>query len=68
MEINGTKRDLENHSPTRYELIDKDGKVVGTDSSATLLADLARVRWPDQSQDEERSGRGWDIQTVGADR
>lgn len=55
-------------SPHRYELIDKDGNVVGTDSSAILLADLARVRWPDQEQDEERSGKGWDVQVVGADR
>lgn len=54
--------------PNRYELIDKDGKVVGADSSVTLLADIARIRWPDQEQDEERSGKGWDVQVAGCDR
>lgn len=68
MEINGTKRDLENCQPTRYELIDKDGKVVVQDTDMRQLIFLAESMWPDQEQDEERSGKGWDIAVVGADR
>ena len=56
-------------TPTRYELIDKDGRpVLGTFDNAIDAATVAKMRWPDQSQDEERSGKGWDIQVVGADR
>lgn len=56
------------HQPTRYELIDKDGRRVATNVSAAHLGIVAGQMWPDQSQDEERSGKGWDIQTVGADQ
>ena len=56
------------HPPARYELIDKDGKVWSTFGSATLAADIAKQMWPDQEQDEERSGKGWDVQVVGCDR
>lgn len=67
------------HQPTRYELIDKDGNVVAqptpdgaerplTFDAATAAAAYARSLWPDQEQDEERTGKGWDIQTVEAGR
>lgn len=51
--------------PVLYELIDKDGKVIGTDSSAAFLADMAKIKWPDQEQDPDRTGAGWDVQVVG---
>lgn len=50
--------------PVRYELIDKDGKVVGESPSAQGLAIAAKDMWPDQQQDPERSGVGWDIQAL----
>ncbi|WP_316176289.1 hypothetical protein, partial [Bradyrhizobium sp. SZCCHNRI1073] len=54
--------------PTRYELIDKDGNPAGIFHDATGAAIFAAHLWPDQEMDEERSGKGWDIQTVGCDR
>ncbi len=54
--------------PVRYELIDKDGHSITTSVSVASLASLAGCLWPDQTQDEERSGKGWDIQVVGCDR
>ncbi len=62
-------------SETRYEIIDKAGIPItlksgghGTFATAVQAVEYARYLWPDQSQDEERSGKGWDIQVVGADR
>ncbi|WP_315731717.1 MULTISPECIES: hypothetical protein [unclassified Bradyrhizobium] len=60
--------------PVRFELIDKDGIPINANGgirffvSATDAAAYARKLWPDQSQDEDRTGRGWDIQVMGADR
>ena len=50
--------------PVRYELIDKDGNVCGIFGTASTAAIIARQRWPDQEQDEDRTGVGWDIQAV----
>lgn len=48
-----------------YALIDKEGKATGLDfNSASAAAAYARARWPDQEQDETRSGKGWDIEAV----
>lgn len=51
----------------RYRLIDKDGRPVATNVSAQQLALTANYFWPDQEQDETRSGKGWDIETVWPD-
>jgi hypothetical protein len=51
--------------PVRYELIDKDGKVAARHSSAAWLGERAKEFWPDQTQDEDRTGKGWDVQVVG---
>lgn len=29
-------------------------------------AAIARQAWPDQQQDPERTGAGWDVQAIGA--
>lgn len=57
--------------PVRYELVDKDGVPISlksgehkTFSSAESAAVHARYLWPDQQQDPDRSGKGWDIQAV----
>lgn len=52
----------------RFELIGKDGRAYGQFWTASAAAAHARDMWPDEEQDEDRSGRGWDIQAVGADR
>jgi hypothetical protein len=50
--------------PVRYELVDKEGRVVNSAGNAAFLAEQAMRLWPDQSQDEDRTGNGWDIQTA----
>ena len=52
--------------PVRYELIDKDGKHVCESSSIVTLERLARHHFPDQEQDEDRTGKGWDVQLIGS--
>lgn len=52
--------------PHLFELIDKDGNSVATFTPPAMekMAAYAKALWPDQTQDEERSGRGWDIEVV----
>ena len=52
------------HKPARYELIGKDGKRRAIFQSAQQAAETAKRIWPDQEQDEDRTGKGWDIQVV----
>jgi hypothetical protein len=52
---------------TRYELIDKNGRVVGSFNTANSAGEFAKRTWPDQEQDEDRTGNGWDVQVVGCD-
>jgi hypothetical protein len=55
----------------RYEIVGKDGRVFGwniTFDTAAKAAEYAKVLWLDQEQDEERAGKGWDIQVVGVHR
>jgi hypothetical protein len=51
-------------NPTRYELIDKDGNKHGPFDTLDRAVNFAETRWPDQSQDEDRTGKGWDIAVV----
>lgn len=44
-----------------YELIDKDGNSIAKDRSPAFLGHIAHDLWPGEGQDEDRSGRGWDI-------
>ena len=52
--------------PVLYELIDKDGHWAGSAYDPKWLAEQARTCWPDQSQDHERSGKGWHVKVEGA--
>jgi len=59
--------------PVRYEVVDKDGKVVrGPDGTRFYTAGGAAMwamhLWPDQEQDEDRTGKGWDVQVAGCDQ
>lgn len=50
---------------TRYELIDKDGKTHGPFETAYAASLWAIREWPDQEQEPDRTGIGWDVQIVG---
>ncbi len=50
----------------RYEIVSYRGEIFGPYPSAQAAADAAREKWPDQVQDEDRSGLGWDVQVQGA--
>lgn len=52
----------------QYEVIDKDGQVHGPFHGIIQANAYCQEKWPDQEQDEDRTGKGWDIQVVGADR
>lgn len=53
--------------PVRYELIDKNGRIVGSFNTANSAGEYAKRTWPDQEQDEDRTGKGWDVQVVGCE-
>jgi hypothetical protein len=52
------------HPGSRYVLIDKHGNQYGPYASAYHAGLAAKAAWPDQEQDEERTGKGWDVQAV----
>jgi hypothetical protein len=53
---------------TQYEVIDKFGRIrKPTFKSAQDAGAWAREMWPDQEQDEDRTGHGWDVQICGCD-
>lgn len=50
-----------------FELVSKDGHVVPIKfTTAQAAAEYAKAAWPDQEQDEDRTGAGWDVQVVGS--
>ena len=53
--------------PTRFEIVDIHGNIFGDFESAQAAADFAHKRWPGQTQDEDRTGKGWDLQIVGVE-
>ena len=63
----GTNLTQAGSPPVHYELIDKDGNRVSLHYTAFDAAQEAGRRWPDQEQDPERTGKGWDIQIVGVE-
>lgn len=54
--------------PVRYEAIDSDGND-GYETFETAYAAVAwaKLHWPDQEQDEDRTGKGWDVQVAGCE-
>lgn len=47
------------------EVVSYRGEIFGPFKSATEAARWAARRWPDQEQDEDRTGQGWDLQVAG---
>lgn len=53
--------------PVRYVIVSQLGFVSPEQfSTAIAAAEHARRLWPDQEQDEDRTGKGWDIQVSGS--
>ncbi len=46
----------------RYQLIDKNDRKIRSFDTAQEAGEFAKDAWPDQEQDEDRSGRGWDVE------
>lgn len=51
-----------------WELVSYRGEIFGPYTSPEEAAEVAQLKWPEQFQDEDRTGAGWDIAVVGADR
>ena len=55
------------HRPVLYQVIDRDGNVLPPGfTTASKAFEYAQRLWPDQEQDEDRTGKGWDIQVADA--
>lgn len=63
----GTKLTQRRSGPVRYEVVAMNGTRRGNFETANAAAWWARDVWPDQSQDPDRTGKGWDVQVVGAE-
>lgn len=50
---------------SRFELVSYRGEIFGPYASAQEAAAAAKEKWPDQEQDPERTGKGWDVQIAG---
>lgn len=63
----GTQLTRGRSGPVRYEIVSRQGHISPVKfTSASEAAGHAKVLWPDQEQDPERTGKGWDVQVVGS--
>ena len=53
---------MSENQPVRYELVSYRGEIFGPYASVAEAAEAAKAKWPDQEQDEDRTGKGWDVQ------
>lgn len=49
-----------------YEVISYRGEIFGPFRDLLQAYAYANEKWPDQVQDEDRMGAGWDVQVVGS--
>jgi hypothetical protein len=61
----GTRLTQSCSGPVRYELVSYRGEIFGSYGTISEAREAARHKWPDQSQDEDRTGEGWDVQVAG---
>jgi len=55
--------------PVRYELVRADGVVSPMKfDTAAQAVEAAGYLWPGQQQDEDRTGKGWDVQVAGCEQ
>ena len=48
--------------PVLFELVGYRGEIFGPYTSAEEAGEAAKMKWPDQEQDPDRTGAGWDVQ------
>jgi len=53
--------------PVPYEVVDYRGNIHGPFHNAIEAFAYADAKWPDQEQDEDRTGAGWDVQIQGCE-
>lgn len=54
--------------PVLYVIVSRLGNISPIKfTSMQTAAEYARELWPDQEQDPDRTGKGWDIQVVGVE-
>lgn len=52
-------------NPVRFRLLGPDGTPVGwTFETAREAGEYAALRWPHLKQDEDRMGKGWDVEVA----
>lgn len=52
-------------NPQQFEIVSYRGEIFGPYPTAQEAAAAAKEKWPDQSQDPDRTGAGWDVQVAG---
>lgn len=67
--IHGTDGRSVTEGLPKFEIVRADGAILPVKfDTAAHAAEVAKEMFFYEEQDEERSGKGWDIQVVGADR
>ena len=56
----------ENTKPAQYELVSYRGEIFGPYATRKAAVEEAKTKWPSQEQDEDRTGKGWDVQVAGS--
>lgn len=51
--------------PAQFEIVSYRGEIFGPYATMQAAADAAKAKWPDQEQDEDRTGKSWDVQVAG---
>ena len=52
--------------PIQFELVSYRGEIFGPFESVSHAVLVAKTKWPHQEQDEDRTGKGWDVQVAGS--
>ncbi len=70
MDRTDSKRDTPvTRGRSRYELVRWDGVISPMKfDTAAQAVEAAGYLWPGQPQDEDRTGKGWDVQVAGCDQ
>lgn len=50
----------------QFELVSYRSEIFGPYPTAAAAMEAAKAKWPDQEQDEDRAGCGWDVQVAGS--
>jgi hypothetical protein len=68
--VNMVRTDSKSDTPltrsVRYAVVGPSGDVITGFDTAIHAVDWARRTWPGLEQDEDRTGKGWDVQVAGS--